>query len=84
MAQVQVRLVPVYRRLSFSPGFWAFTFSYAATATDALVWLTLKKPAGSIGYAVVVVAAMTGLHHVDCRAHGDARRPRRVLPCYPP
>jgi tellurite resistance protein len=59
MALVQARLVPVYRKLPFSPGFWAFTFSYAAAATDALAWLALKKPAGSVGYAIVVVTAIT-------------------------
>jgi tellurite resistance protein len=30
MALVQVRLIPVYRRLSFTPGSWSFTFAYAA------------------------------------------------------
>ena len=32
MALVQLRFLPVYRRLHFSPGFWAFTFSYTAAA----------------------------------------------------
>ncbi|MGH3408245.1 MAG: hypothetical protein ACRDRJ_37955 [Streptosporangiaceae bacterium] len=27
MALVQVRFIPAFRRLSFGPGFWAFTFS---------------------------------------------------------
>jgi tellurite resistance protein len=39
MALVQLRFLPVYRRLHFSPGFWAFTFSFAAAAADALAWL---------------------------------------------
>jgi tellurite resistance protein len=46
MVLAQLRLSLDYSRLSFSPGFWAFTFSYAAVATDALAWLALKRPPG--------------------------------------
>jgi tellurite resistance protein len=59
MALVQVRLIPVYRRLSFTPGFWSFTFSYAAAAADALVWLAIKKPPGATGYGIAVIALLT-------------------------
>jgi tellurite resistance protein len=59
MALVQVRLIPVYRRLSFTPGFWSFAFAYAAAAADALVWLTIKKPPAATGYAVAVIALLT-------------------------
>ena len=59
MALVQVRLIPVYRRLSFTPGFWSFTFSYAAAASDAFVWLTITKPPGATGYAITVIALLT-------------------------
>ena len=59
MALVQVRLIPVYRRLSFTPGFWSFTFAYAAAAADALVWLVIKKPPGATGYAIAVIALLT-------------------------
>jgi tellurite resistance protein len=59
MVLVQIRLIPVYRRLAFSPGFWSFTFSYAATAALALVWLTVAKPPGAAGYAIVVVVLIT-------------------------
>jgi tellurite resistance protein len=44
MALVQVRLIPVYRRLSFTSGSGALTVAYAAAASDALVWLAIKKP----------------------------------------
>ena len=37
MALVQVRLIPVYRRLSFTPGFWFFAFSYAVVAYRTVV-----------------------------------------------
>jgi tellurite resistance protein len=59
MALVQLRLLPVYARLRFTPGNWAFTFSYAAAATDALDWTALKRPPGAATYATAVVAFIT-------------------------
>ena len=59
MALVQVRLIPIYRRLSFTPGAWSFTFAYAAAAADALGWLAIKKPPGATGYAIAVIALLT-------------------------
>jgi tellurite resistance protein len=59
MALAQVRLIPVYRRLSFTAGFWSFTFSYAAAAADALVWLAITKPPAATGYAIAVIALLT-------------------------
>jgi tellurite resistance protein len=59
MALVQVRLVPVYRRLPVTPGSWAFTFAYAAAAADALVWLAITKPPGTAGYAIAVITLLT-------------------------
>jgi tellurite resistance protein len=59
MALVQVRLIPIYLRLSFTPGFWSFAFSYSAAAADALVWLSIKKPPAATGYAIAVIALLT-------------------------
>jgi tellurite resistance protein len=59
MALVQVRLIPVYRGLSFTPGFWSFSFAYAAAAADALAWLSITKPPGATGYASAVIALLT-------------------------
>jgi tellurite resistance protein len=59
MVLVQLRLVPLYARLRFGPGFWAFTFSYAAAATDALEWIALRHPAGATTYAAVIIGAIT-------------------------
>ncbi len=59
MALVQVRLIPVYCRLSFTPGFWSFAFAYAAAGADALVWLAIKKPPAATGYAIAVIALLT-------------------------
>ena len=59
MGLAQVRLIPVYRRLSFTPGAWSFTFAYAAAAAYALVWLAIKKPPAATGYAIAVIALVT-------------------------
>ena len=59
MALVQVRLVPLYLKLKFSPGFWAFTFSYAATAAYTLRWIHLEPFAGAATLGYVVLAAIT-------------------------
>jgi tellurite resistance protein len=61
MTIAQMRLLPLYRRLSFSPGFWSFTFPPATMALFALRWLHLEHPAGSSAYAWVLVAAITVL-----------------------
>ncbi len=59
MALVQVRLIPVYRRLPVTPASWAFTFAYAAAAADALAWLAITKPPGAAGYAIAVITLLT-------------------------
>jgi len=59
MALTQLRFVPLYARLRFSPGFWAFTFSYAAVAADALLWIAIARPPGATGYAIAVVTLIT-------------------------
>ncbi len=61
MAVAQLRFIPLYARLRFSPGLWALTFSYAAAATDALLWITAARPAGARAYAAVVIALITAL-----------------------
>jgi tellurite resistance protein len=59
MALAQIRLIPVYCRLSFTPGAWSFTFSYAAAAAYALEWLGIKKPPAATGYAIAAIALLT-------------------------
>jgi tellurite resistance protein len=59
MALVQVRLIPVYCRLSFTPGAWSFVFAYAAAAANALIWLAITKPPAATGYAIAVIALLT-------------------------
>lgn len=59
MLLVQMRLFPLYARLRFTLGFWAFTFTSAAAAIDALLWLTATRPAGTTGYAAVVLGLVS-------------------------
>lgn len=59
MVLVQLRLVPLYARLSFAPGFWAFTFSWAAVAELALRWLSIERPSGEVVYAALAAGAVS-------------------------
>jgi tellurite resistance protein len=59
MLLVQLRLLPLYARLTFTLGFWSFTFTAAAAAIDALLWLAATRPAGTTGYAAVVLGLVT-------------------------
>jgi tellurite resistance protein len=59
MTLVQLRLLSLYLKLKFSPGFWAFTFPYAATAVYALRWIHLQRFAGATMLGYVVLAAIT-------------------------
>jgi len=75
MAVAQVRLIPIYRRLAFTPGYWAFTFAYAAVVTDALGWLAITKPPAATGYATALITLPTALvSWIACRTVVPARR----------
>jgi tellurite resistance protein len=60
---VQLPLLPLYRTLSFTPGFWSFTFPVANMAVFALRWLQLEHPPGGAAYGwglVAVISAFVG------------------------
>lgn len=60
-AIVQVRLIPLYRRIGgFTPAFWSFAFPYAAAATFALHIIAYARPAGYRALAWIVLLAITG------------------------
>ena len=59
MVFVQVRLIPLYARLKFGAGFWAFTFPSAAAATLAMLWIAIRRPPGGTAYAIVIVTVLT-------------------------
>ena len=58
MALVQLRLIPVYGRLSFTRGL-VLHLPYAAAAGDACGWLTITKPPGATGYAIAVITLIS-------------------------
>lgn len=70
MVIAQVRFLPLYRTLSFTPAFWAFTFPPANMALFTVRWLELEHPAGSSAYAWVLVAAVTPLQRCGARSGG--------------
>jgi tellurite resistance protein len=59
MVLVQVRLAPLYWRTPFAPSFWAFTFSYAAVASDAMCWIEFEHTTGRPILGFVLLAAIT-------------------------
>jgi tellurite resistance protein len=61
MIVAQARLITLYRALTFTPGFWSFTFPWVAMVTFALRWLALEHPAGARVYGWILLGAVTGL-----------------------
>ena len=59
MLVLQLRLAPMYARLSFAPGFWSFTFPAAAVGLNGVVWLQTTRPAGFAAYIAVVLGCVT-------------------------
>jgi len=60
MALQQLALIPRYRALRFSLGFWSFTFPLAAAGTYGLDWVALARfPAWQLaGWALIVVVTV--------------------------
>ncbi|MEU8006023.1 hypothetical protein AB0B66_33090 [Catellatospora sp. NPDC049111] len=61
MVLAQIRLIPVYLRTPFTPGYWAFTFSYAAVATLAIRWLTVERPPAHQALSWLITLLLTAL-----------------------
>jgi tellurite resistance protein len=55
----QLRFLPAYLRLRFSPAFWAFSFAYAAVASVTLVWINVGRPTGHRALSWLVIGAIT-------------------------
>lgn len=58
MLLVQLALVPRYRKLPFSLGFWSFTFPFAAVAGYAIGWLDILRPTG---WQILIIAVVAGV-----------------------
>jgi tellurite resistance protein len=59
MALVQIGLVPTYARVPFSPGSWAFAFSYAAGFTVSIRWLAVQHVEHQRGFTYLLLATIT-------------------------
>ncbi|MEV6411841.1 hypothetical protein [Kribbella sp. NPDC051718] len=56
---VQLALIPTYAKLPFGLGFWALTFTTAASGTYGIHWLTTSGVALGGVWTVVILAAVT-------------------------
>ncbi|MGN7251900.1 TDT family transporter [Arthrobacter sp. SAFR-014] len=83
MALMQVMLLPEYRKLSFTPMFWVFTFPIGATANYSIRWLATTDLPGREIYAWTVLGLATAFTLViavrtlptgSTRRSGRARR----------
>jgi tellurite resistance protein len=59
MVLVQVRLIPLYRKAPFGPGYWAFSFPYAAAVTCGVHWLAAEHVSGRVALAYAVAGLLT-------------------------
>jgi tellurite resistance protein len=59
MVLLQLRLASIYRSLSFTPAFWAFTFPAAAIGLDGIQWLQTTRPTGFTAYTALVLGFVT-------------------------
>jgi tellurite resistance protein len=79
MLGVQAMLLPRYRALSFSLGFWSFTFPFAAAATVIVEWMSVLRPLGWQAIDVTVLTLVTALiAGVALRMLRQFHRDRRV------
>jgi tellurite resistance protein len=61
MVLAQLRLLPVYARIKFTPSVWAFTFSSAVVASAAIHWINARAFAGQRVYTYLMATAVTML-----------------------
>jgi tellurite resistance protein len=83
MVVAQAPLLRRYLRLSFSLGTWAFTFSWAAVASAALLWIAAGHPTGSRTFSYLVLAAISALVGGIAIRTGVAIARKRLLPALP-
>ena len=87
MLLVQIALIPTYRKLQFTLGFWSFTFSTAAVASQVIGLSDLVRYPGWQVVVVIALAAVSTLitliavKSVLARgsSHGGAREERQIV-----
>jgi tellurite resistance protein len=74
---LQVLHVPAYVRIPFGPGFWALTFTTAASATYGVRWLTGTPPV--LSWLLVAVASTILAVVAVATSRASARRDHHVV-----
>ena len=59
MATTQLGLIPAYRTVPFGPGWWSYSFPYAATAGNAIIWLGVEHTPDRSTWTYLLLAAIT-------------------------
>ncbi|HEY2794916.1 MAG TPA: hypothetical protein VGJ28_21330 [Micromonosporaceae bacterium] len=59
MVLVQLRLIPAYRTVPFGPGWWSYSFSYAAAFAVGIRWLRVADVRGQAAWTWVLLAIVT-------------------------
>jgi tellurite resistance protein len=84
MVLAQLPLLPVYLRLRFALSTWAFTFSWAAVASTALLWIGATHPAGHRVYSYLVLGLISAFIGAIAARTGLALSRRQLLPAPAP
>jgi tellurite resistance protein len=56
---IQLGLIPLYRGLTFSLGFWSFTFPLAAMGRYGIAWLAVTHPDGWQLWSFLILAIVS-------------------------
>jgi tellurite resistance protein len=86
MLLAQLRLLPTYRKLTFTAGFWAFTLPVAAVGTSTLQWLVVTGAADEGAWSAMVLTVVTlpisliGARTVVALLHGELRPSSVAMP----
>lgn len=85
MGLVQLRLLPAYRTVPFGPGWWSFSFSYAAVFVDTVFWLRAEHVSHARSWAELLLAVVSaGILVLALRTCAALKRgtflPRPALP----
>ena len=59
MAIVQLALIPAYRTVPFGPSWWSYSFPYAATTGNAILWLSVEHVHYQAVWTSVLLAPIT-------------------------
>jgi tellurite resistance protein len=84
MVLAQLPLLPIYLRLRFALSTWAFTFSWAAVASTALLWIGATHPAGHRVYSYLVLGVISVFIGAIAARTGLAISRRQLLPAPAP